>query len=95
MSPCTIDLSVFKKFNFESPPAGVKFLFDKPEDIKRLGKKLAFCQMLREAQQSKAPFYIDLDNHDCEPAKYLLGYDIPKQFESGRFGTALEIFKLS
>ncbi len=49
--------------------------------------------MLREAQQSKSPFYVDLDSHDCEPAKYLLGCDIPKQFESGRFGTALQIFK--
>jgi hypothetical protein len=32
------DLLVFKKFNFERPPVGVKFLFKKPEGIERLNK---------------------------------------------------------
>ncbi|GAI86751.1 unnamed protein product [marine sediment metagenome] len=30
------DLSIYKKFDFEKPPVGVKFLFNKPEGIERL-----------------------------------------------------------
>lgn len=93
MSPLTMDLSIFSKFNFESPPVGVKFLLNKPEGIKRLGKKLALCLMLKEAQQSKTPFYVALDDQDCEPAMYLFGYDISKQIEGGHFGAALGVFK--
>ena len=53
------DLSVFKKFNFESPPVGIKYLYYKPDGIERLDKNLALCQMLKEAQRRKAPFFAD------------------------------------
>lgn len=93
MSCQTQDLSIFSKFNFTNHPVGIKFLFNEPVGIDRLNGKLAFCEMLKEAQQSKAPFYIDLDNHGCEAATYLFGHDIPKQFEGGLFGTELGVFK--
>jgi hypothetical protein len=59
MKPLKQDLSIFNKFNFEKPPVGVKFLFFRPEGMKQLSmdKNLSFCEMLKEAQQSKTPFY--------------------------------------
>jgi hypothetical protein len=47
MRPLQTDLSVYNKFEFEKPPVGVKFLFEKPEGIARLDKKLGFCEMLK------------------------------------------------
>jgi len=93
MSSIKPDLSVFKKFNFESPPVGVKFLYHKPDDIKRLDKNLALCQMLREAQQRRAPFYADSENHACAAALYVLGGDLPEIVEAGYLGVAYKIFK--
>jgi uncharacterized protein (DUF169 family) len=58
------DLSIFKKFKFERPPVGVKFLLNKPKGIAKLDKGLAFCEMLGEAQKSP-PFYAVEDNFTC------------------------------
>lgn len=93
MNPLVLDLSIFDKFNFKMPPVGVKFLFHKPEGIKRLDKSVAFCRMINEAQQSGTPFYTDLKNHACPPATYVLGYDLPKVIEGGYLGVALQAFK--
>ncbi|MEM2103737.1 MAG: DUF169 domain-containing protein [Candidatus Bathyarchaeia archaeon] len=67
-----MDLSIYNKLNFERPPVAVKFLFKKPENIQRLNKKLALCEMIREAQQENAPFYFDKENEDCF-GKFMLG----------------------
>lgn len=65
MKPLQTDLSIFQKFNFELPPVGVKFLAVPPEGIERLDKAMALCEMIREAQDRGAAFYIDKDNEDC------------------------------
>ena len=57
MRPLQKDLSVYNKFDFEKPPVGVKFLFDKPEGIARLDKNLVFCEMLKEAHGRDEAFY--------------------------------------
>lgn len=88
-----LDLSVFKKFNFESPPVGVKFLYHKPDDIERLDKNLAFCQMIKEAQQRRIPFFADALNHACGAALYVLGDELPEIIEAGYLGAAYKIFK--
>ena len=93
MSSIQQDLSVFNKFNFERPPVGLKFLFNKPEGIERLDKNMAFCQMLKEAQLSGTPFYAEPENQSCKPGAYVWGSDSPKVFESGLFGVALKVFK--
>jgi uncharacterized protein (DUF169 family) len=93
MSSTQQDLSIFNKFNFENPPVGVKFLFNKPEGIERLDKNLAFCQMFKEAQQRGTPFYADLENLACAPSAYVWGRDISEVYESGQFGAALKVFK--
>lgn len=93
MSSTQQDLSIFNKFNFEIPPVGVKFLFNEPEGIERLDKNLAFCEMLKEAQQRGDPFYAEPENQSCKPGGYVWGCDSPKVFESGQFGVALKVFR--
>jgi uncharacterized protein (DUF169 family) len=68
-------------------------VFHKPEGIERLDKTLAFCAMIQEAQQRQTSFYSDLENHSCNPATYVVGYDLPKVIEGGYLGVALKAFK--
>jgi uncharacterized protein (DUF169 family) len=76
------DFSVFKKFNFERPPVGVKFLYEKPKGIQKLKVKKAFCQMLPEAHKGK-PFYAGREDHDCHGTFGLGQAEIPPNFGSG------------
>ncbi len=91
MSVTTLDLSILKKFNFKLKPIGIKFLLFKPEGIRRLDKKLAICEMWREAQKTE-PFYATVDDFNCV-APILLGMaEGDPVFESGSIGPALGIF---
>ncbi|MDH5782037.1 MAG: DUF169 domain-containing protein, partial [Dehalococcoidia bacterium] len=92
MSSIQQDLSIFNKFNFERPPVGIKFLLGKPDGIKRLDKTLAFCEMLREAQEAP-PFYVTKEDFECV-GPLILGMEEPDPiFESGQIGPRLGIFK--
>jgi uncharacterized protein (DUF169 family) len=93
MSTIKRDLSVFNRFNFERPPVGVKFLFNRPEGIEKLGKDTNFCSMLKEAQFSKTPFYTEPGQQMCKAGAYVWGNESQKVFESGLFGVALKVFK--
>lgn len=87
------DLAVLDKFAFEAPPVGVKFLPRRPADIERLDEKMAFCEMLKKAQQGHA-FFAEPENHACDAGLYVLGQaDSPKPFISGEFGAGLRIFE--
>jgi len=92
MRPLQHDLSVFKKLELEREPVGVKFLYNKPDGIKRLEKKLGLCEMLPEAQKGAA-FYADKDNHECAGPLVLGLVDLDPFFESGQLGPKLEIFQ--
>ncbi len=86
------DLSIFKKFKFKLKPIGIKFLLFKPECIKRIKKKLAICEMFREAQIAE-PFYATAEDFTCV-APILLGMaEGDPVFESGSIGPALGIFE--
>jgi uncharacterized protein (DUF169 family) len=90
------DLSIFNKVGLTTPPVGVKFLFFKPKGIKQLAKskKLSFCEMLIEAQQSTTPFYISKENEQACIGKILLGMEKMEQFaESGQIGPGLGMFQ--
>ncbi len=97
MKPLHTDLSVFSKLNLEKSPVGVKYLFRKPEGIKRLDKKLALCEMLKEAQQSKEPFYFTREDEVCFGAQTIGmagdGGPSPSFAASGELGVKLEIFQ--
>lgn len=87
------DFSVLDKFDFDVPPVGVKFSPRRPDKVKRLSDKMAFCEMLKKAQQGDA-FFADAQNHLCEAGLYVLGQaDSPEPFISGEFGAGLQIFE--
>jgi len=92
MSNVKDELAVFKKFGFEIPPVGVKFLAAKPKGIKKLDKILDFCEMLVEAQEGKV-FYAAVDNFTCVGPLLLGMVDSEPVFESGMVGPELGIFK--
>ncbi len=86
------DLAILDKFKFDVLPVGVKFSAKRPDTVKRLDERMAFCEMLKRAQQGDA-FFVDEKNHTCEAGLYVLGQaDAPEPFISGRFGAGLQIF---
>ena len=86
------DLAILDKFEFDIHPVGVKFLVKRPDMVERLGENMAFCEMLKRAQQGNA-FYVDEKNHTCGAGLYVLGQaDAPEPFISGQFGAGLQIF---
>ncbi|HEY33079.1 MAG TPA: DUF169 domain-containing protein [Dehalococcoidia bacterium] len=87
-----LDLSILDKFNFETQPVGVKFLFTKPDGIGRLDKILDFCEMLVEAQKS-SPFYVTKENFTCIGPLILGMTEHDPIFEAGQVGPKLEVFK--
>jgi len=87
------DLAILEKFAFDVPPVAVKFSAKRPPKVKRLAEKMAFCEMLKKAQQGNA-FYADAENHACEAGLYVLGQaDALQPFISGEFGAGLRIFE--
>jgi uncharacterized protein (DUF169 family) len=84
--PLNTDLSILNKLELERPPVGLKFLFNKPEGVPRLGKNLAFCLMPEEAQNSGA-FYVDATHFECaEPLCLGIANDDPFSV-AGQIGT--------
>jgi uncharacterized protein (DUF169 family) len=87
------DLSILDRFNIDVQPVGVKFLARRPDRIDKLDEKLAFCEMLKKAQEGKA-FFANAENHACEAGLYVLGQaDVPGPYISGEFGAGLRIFQ--
>jgi len=96
MRPLRTDLSIYRKFEFERPPLGVKFLFFKPEGLPPLSgdKSLSLCEMLGEAQRANEPFYFDRAFNETCVGKILLGMQEMEAFaESGQIGEKLQIFQ--
>jgi len=90
------DLSIYNKFDFEYPPVGVKYEWGRPEGIERVEKekRLALCEMLKEAHQRRAPFYFTKDDEDCFGARMLgMTPPPPPSGESGQLGVRFEIFQ--
>jgi uncharacterized protein (DUF169 family) len=87
------DLAILDKFDFDIQPVGVMFSVKRPDRVDRLGEKMAFCEMLKRAQEGDA-FYADAENHTCDAGPYVLGQaDITEPFISGEFGAGLRIFE--
>jgi uncharacterized protein (DUF169 family) len=87
------DLAILSKFGFDVQPVGVKFLAKQPDGVGRLDEKMAFCEMLKRAQEGNA-FYADKETHTCEVGPYLLGQaEASEPFISGEFGAGLKIFE--
>jgi len=87
------DFAILNKFDFDVQPVGVKFLFKRPDRIERLDGNMAFCEMLKRAQEGNA-FFVDEKNHTCGAGLYVLGNeDAPEPYVSGEFGAGLKIFE--
>ena len=93
MRPLTQDFSIYKKLELDHPPLGIKYEFHKPEGIEQLDKSLAFCEMIKEAQQRGAPFYFTKENETCFGTIGLGMMEAPPILESGRLGVKFEIFQ--
>jgi uncharacterized protein (DUF169 family) len=93
MRPLRTDLSIFKKFNFEKPPVGIKYEFQKPEGIEQLDKSLALCEMLKEAHQRGTPFYFTEENENCAGKTALGMMETTPIAESGQVGAKDGIFQ--
>ena len=88
------DFAALDKFDFEYQPVGFKFFNIKPEvaGLEKLDKKLAWCQMLPEAQSGSA-FYAEADNHECEPGVFLPGHAACDPIAGGgRIGPPFHIY---
>lgn len=94
MNPAAHDYSVLDKFKFERKPVGVSFMIERPEGIKRLGKELNMCEMLKEAQENE-PFYVGPDDFVCVGVEQMiLGMEDPESvLVSGLFGGDEGLFK--
>ena len=95
MIPLKTDLSIFKKFNFQNSPVGVKFLYIKPKSIEKLDKVMPICEMIKEAQQRETPFYITQENENCagKSALGMLDEPAPSFAGSGEIGVKFGIFE--
>jgi len=86
------DYAVLDKLKLERKPVGVKFLSVKPEGIRRIDKRLSFCEMFKEAQTTP-PFYVQKEDLKCiEP--FILGMEDPDpMLVGGLVGEADELFE--
>ncbi len=90
------DFETLKKFQFRYPPVGFKFLNDEGDlrglGLEPLGKKIAWCQMLPEAQNGRA-FYAVAGDQFCEPGIFLTGHgELAPIAAGGRIGPPFEIY---
>ena len=58
------DYSVLDKFKFEYKPIGFKYLFTKPEGIRKLENKLYLCEMIGKAHKGNT-FYLGPEDFQC------------------------------
>ena len=93
MIPLCTDMSIYKKLNLERPAVGIKYLFHKPEGIKQLDKSLAFCEMVKEAQQRSDPFYFSKENEDCAGKNALGMEETSAVAAAGQVGGGGRIFQ--
>jgi uncharacterized protein (DUF169 family) len=90
------DFDILKKFEFKYAPIGFKFL-NAESDLKGLGlerldKRIAWCQMLLEAQNGKS-FYATAENQFCEPGIFLTGHgELAPIAAGGRIGPPFEVY---
>jgi uncharacterized protein (DUF169 family) len=93
MRPLQTDFSIYKKFNFERPAVGFKFMFHKPEGIEQLDKELSLCEMLKEGQQRETPFYFTKENENCFGKSFLGMVSGGGPSDGGLLGVKFEIMQ--
>jgi uncharacterized protein (DUF169 family) len=85
-------ISTLRLVGLDYPVVAVKFSTAEPADLPRLSKRIAFCEMLREAQQSGS-FYATKDEQGCAAGSYVLGQiDHDPLMESGQIGPIIGVY---
>jgi uncharacterized protein (DUF169 family) len=93
LRPLKQDLSVFNKLGLERAPVGIKYEFFEPEGIDKLEKTLSLCEMVKEADQKRKPFFISIENEDCAGKCALGMMEGPSWGDSGEIGERMGIFQ--
>lgn len=85
---------IFEKLNLDYTPVAVKFSMTRPENLPLLDKKLAVCEMLREAQMNGG-FYADNSCHACGVGPYVLGQveNVDPGMISGMIGPRIGVYE--
>jgi uncharacterized protein (DUF169 family) len=82
-----------KALGLDYPVVAVKFSTTEPAGLPRLSKQMAFCAMLKEAQDAGA-FYSSADEHGCKAGSYVLGQiGHDPLMESGRIGPLIGVYE--
>lgn len=85
--------SALEPVGLDYPVVAVKFSTTEPADLPRLGKRIAFCAMLKEAQDAGA-FYASKDDQGCAAGSFVLGQiGHDPILESGRIGPAVGVYE--
>jgi uncharacterized protein (DUF169 family) len=86
-----LDYTILDQMGFEYKPVGVKYSMAAPEDVARLDRPLALCELFREAQEN-GPFYAMKEDIQC--GDQLLGMtEFPPVMYSGALGPMFAMFK--
>jgi len=90
------DFGALDRFEFEHAPVGFKFFNAEPDleglELEHLDRRIAWCQMLKEAQQGRA-FYATAENQYCEPGLFLTGQgELTPLAAGGRIGPPFDIY---
>jgi uncharacterized protein (DUF169 family) len=85
--------AVFEGLGLEFPAVALKYCFDTPEGVEPVGKKLSFCQFVKEVQDSGRTFYTTAADDDCYGKLALGQIDKPALGASGVPGFDFGVFK--
>ena len=90
-----MDLSVYKKLNLDHQPVGVKLMFNKPDGVDPINKSMALCELLKEALNSRQPFYFTKEHENCygKAALGMVSGPPPIAAGSGQLGYRMGIFQ--
>lgn len=80
------DTRLLEKLNLEYPAIAIKFCLEKPDAPHYEGEKLAFCQYLKYAQDTKKHFYITSEDDACYGKLSLGMEDLQPVTASGEAG---------
>ena len=85
--------SALDVLGLEYPAVAVKFSATEPATLPRLGKRIALCEMLKEAQEAGA-FYASQTEQGCKAGSYVLGQiDHDPLMEGGEIGPLLGVYE--
>jgi uncharacterized protein (DUF169 family) len=83
---------VLDVLGLDYPVVAVKFATAEPGELPRLCKRIAFCEMLKEAQEAGG-FYATKDEQGCAAGSYVLGQiGHDPLMESGRIGPLIGVY---